>query len=234
MATAADIITLALKDAQIIDETETPSAAIMADSLSTLNQLFGMWQALKIYVYATTEITFTPTGAISYTIGPSGADITATAPQRINYAFIEITGVKYPMCGLLTDFEEFQSISRTSVSSIPDVVFYNNTYPNGTLYIYPQPSSGTMHLGVDVQLPNYALAPDAFALDAVYEMPVRFNLAKLLSTTMGSKVTPEIRDLAANTLRILQRSNLKVKELALDNYKGAKNRETDFFSGFVR
>ncbi len=233
--TAADIITLALKDAQIIDESETPSAALMADSLTTLNQFFGMWQALNVYVYATTEITFAPTGAISYTIGPSGADVTvAVTPLRINYAFIEILGVKYPMCGILTDLEEFQSISRTSVSSVPDVIFYNNTYPNGTLYIYPQPSTGTMHLGVDVQLPNYALAPDAFSLDAVYQMPVRFNLAKLLATTVGVKLSPDLRDLAANTLRILQRSNIKIKELAMDNFHGARNRETDFYSGFVR
>ena len=233
MTTAADIITLALKDAQIIDETETPSAALMADSLTTLSQLFGMWQALKIYVYAMTEITFAPTGAISYTIGPTGV-IVATTPSRINYAFIEILGVKYPMCGILTDLEEFQSISRTAVSSVPDVVFYNNTYPNGTLYIYPQPSTGTMHLGVDVQLPSYTLAPDAFSLDPIYEMPVRFNLAKMLATTMGTKVSEDIKDLAANTLRLLQRSNFRVKELALDNYKGARNRETDFYSGFVR
>ena len=234
MSTAGDIITLALKDAQIIDENETPSAALMSDALTTLNQMLGMWQMNDLYIYATTELTFTPTGVESYTIGPTGADIAGTSPQRINYAFIEIDGVNYPMVTILPTREDFEEIGITSVgSTYPDVIFYNNTYPNGTLFIYPKPSAGTMHLGVDVQLPNYALAPDAFSLGIEYEMPVRFNLAKILVAMMGARLSQELNMLANTSLRALQRANVRIKELKVDNL-GARTEKTDFYSGYVR
>jgi hypothetical protein len=234
MSTVADIITLALKDAQIIDETETPSAALMADSLTTLNQMFGMWQASNIYTYATTEATFTATGAASYTIGPTGADITSATPKRINYAFLEQIGVKYPMLEIINNREDFEAISSTTVLALPDAIYYSATHPNGTIYIYPQPSSGTMHLGLDVELPNYALAPDSFSLDILYEMPVRFNLAKILIAMMGTRLTPELDNLAKTSLRQLQRANVVVKELTTTPRTGLINRRADFYSGFVR
>ena len=62
--TANDIIVLALKDIQVLDETETPSAALMADSLTTLNQMLSLWQTERNFIYAQAEVTHTPTGAL--------------------------------------------------------------------------------------------------------------------------------------------------------------------------
>jgi hypothetical protein len=233
MATASEIIILALKDAQIIDENEPVSAALMADALTTLNQMLGMWQATDIYIHATTELTIAADSGISYTIGPSGADITATTPDRINYAFLNKDSLNYPMLGQLKTYEEFQEIGITAVIANPDVFFYNNTRPSGTIYIYPQPSSGTLHFGVDVRLPNYALAPDAFTLDIRYEMPVRFNLAKILVAMMGTRLSPELDTLARTSLRQLQRSNVVIPALKLDGHTGQSER-SDFYSGYVR
>ena len=50
MTTAADIITLALKDINVLDERETPSAAMMSDALATLNQMLALWQVGGIHV----------------------------------------------------------------------------------------------------------------------------------------------------------------------------------------
>jgi hypothetical protein len=232
MATAGDIITLALKDAQIIDENETPSAALMADSLTTLNQLIGLWQSDSLFVYGTTEITFAPTGALSYTIG-TGGDIAATRPLKINYAFHVLDGINYPMLSIAEDLKQYQELNIQALSSNPDVIFYSETYPLGTLYIYPQPNSGTMHLGVDIQLPAYTTHPDAISLHPRYEMPLRFNLAKIILSMFGKEVTPGINNLANNSLRMLKRSNVKVKEL---NLNGVTNRteRSDFYSGFLR
>jgi hypothetical protein len=232
MATAGDIITLALKDAQIIDENETPSAALMADSLTTLNQLIGMWQSENLNIYGTTELTFAPTGATSYTIG-TGGDIVATRPSKINYAFHVVDGINYPMLTVLNSLEQYQEIGILTLVSNPDVIFYSETYPLGTLYIYPQPNSGTMHLGVDIKLPVYSVHTDAISLHPRYEMPLRFNLAKIILSMFGKEVTPGINNLANNSLRALKRSNVKVKELRTGQITNRTER-SDFYSGFLR
>jgi hypothetical protein len=233
LASAADIIKLALKDIQVLDESETPSAALMADSLTTLNQMLGIWRTNELYVYATTEITHAMTGALSYTIGLTGADITASPPIRINYAFHTQDGVDYPMMEILNTFDDYQAISLKAITSNPTAIFYNPLLPNGTIYIYPQPTTGTLHLGIDVELPNYSVAAEDLVLPVEYELAVRFNLAKILLEMMGKQLTPGMNALANNSLRMLQRSNLRVPELKMHNYRGLDSRKGAFYRGPV-
>jgi hypothetical protein len=72
MTTAANIITLSLKDIGVLDENETPSSALMSDCLATLNQMLALWSLENVYIYAKQTISFPVTGAQSYTIGSGG------------------------------------------------------------------------------------------------------------------------------------------------------------------
>jgi hypothetical protein len=217
MTTAADIITLALKDIGVLDETETPSAALMADSLTTLNQMLGLWQTQNLYIYAKTDISFPATGAQSYTIGPASADITSANPAKINYAYLNLNSLDYPLLDILPTFDQWQEIGLKSLpNTYPQVLYFNPTSPSGVIYLYPQPSTGTMHIGVDVQLPTYSLAADAFSLPIEYEFLVRFSLCKILSAMMGRPLRADLKGFADMAMRMVQRNNAQIAPLKLE------------------
>lgn len=218
MSTAADIIKLALKDIQVLDETEEPSAALQNDALTTLNQMLAQWQTEKLYIYAQTDVTFTPTGASSYTVG-TGGNINITRPDRIDYAFLRQANLDFPVI-VLTSFEDFQSIGlKTITSTYPEFLYYNPTYPLGTLFIYPQPSasSGIMHIGVSVRLPQFGVAATTINLPLQYDMAIRWSLAELLAIMMGRPQRLDISIVAAKARRLLKRANLKISDLKFDD-----------------
>lgn len=203
MTTAADIITLALKDIQVLDESETPSAALMSDALTTLNQMLALWQAEGLNIYADQDVSFVPDGSQSYTI--------ASSPQKINYAFHRVGTLDYPLLKQLTSFEQWQEISLKSQITYPEVFFYNPTYPLGTIYLYPQPNTGTMHIGVDVLLPTYATLADSITLPDEYALVMRFSLCEILAAMMGKPLRPDLAKIVRSAKRSLRINNFSLK-----------------------
>lgn len=212
MTTAADIIKLSLKDIGVLDENETPSAALMADSLATLNQMLAMWALEKAYVYASQTITFSATGAQSYTIGAGGV-INVSAPQSIDSAVYTVGSYDYKIDNILNTFEEYLDIPVKSTAGYPDYLYFNPAHPLGTIYIYPVPSTGTIKLASGVIMPNYTASADDLNLPASCELVVRLNLSVLLSSMGLGKLTPGTKDMAGSTLRIYKRSNSQIGEL---------------------
>ena len=214
MTTAADVIKLALKDIQVLDETEEPSAALMSDGMSTLNQLLAMWQIDKLFVYAQVDTTKAATGASTYTIG-TGGDFNISQPARIDYAFLRSSNIDYPI-EILSNWDEYLAISLKVVSgALPSVLYLNQGVTTGTIYVYPQPTSGTIHLITSVTLPTYTATANDITLPPEYVLPIRFSLAEILAMMLGVDLRPDIAKLAKNTRGLLRRNNFKVKSLDL-------------------
>lgn len=211
-STAADIITLSLKDIGVLDESETPSAALLADSLTTLNQMLAQWQVSENYVYAQQDVTFNPTGAESYTIG-TGGTINVAAPPQIDYAFLRVSDVDYPI-EILNTFEAYQlGITYKPVTTYPEVLYYNPSYSLGKIYLYPRPNTGTMHLGMTVALPIYTAAANAINIPPEYELAIRYSLSELLASMTGTILRPDIAAIAQRARRIVKRNNFRLNEL---------------------
>lgn len=213
MSTAADLIILALKDIQVLDESETPSAALMADSLTTLNQMLAMWKIDNVNVPAQTVVSFTPNGTATHTIGVGG-DVNIANPQHIDHLFLRTSGIDYPIT-LLPSLEQYQNIGLKSISTYPDYAYYNPTYPLGTLYLYPIPSVsiGIIHMTVPMDFPAYAASADSISLRPEYDLAIRFNLAVILAEMMGRQARPGISLFARNSLRLLKKANLRIDPL---------------------
>lgn len=212
MTTAADIIKLSLKDIGVLDENETPSAALMFDSLATLNQMLAMWALEKAYVYASQTITFNATGAQSYTIGTGGV-INVEAPQSIDSAFYTVGSYDHKIDNILNTFDEYLDIPVKSTNGYPDYLYYNPAHPLGTIYVYPVPSTGTIKLASGVLMPNYTASADDLNLPSGCELVVRLNLSVILSNMGLGKLMPGAKELAASTLRVYKRSNSQIGEL---------------------
>lgn len=222
MTTAADIIRLSLKDIGVLDENETPSSALMTDSLATLNQMLAMWSLEKAYVYASQTITFNATGAQSYTIG-SGGVINVSAPQSIDSATYTVGSYDHKIDNILSTFEEYLNIPVKSTEGYPDYLYFNPAHPLGTIYVYPVPSTGTITFASGVILPTYAASADNLSLPSGCELVVRLNLSVLLSSMGLGKLMPGTATLAASALRVYKRSNSQIGELTSWNNSNPYN-----------
>jgi hypothetical protein len=213
MTTVADIIDLALKDAGIIGSGQTASAEDTADAFATLNQMIAQWQIDGLMIYATAQVSFSLTGAQSYTIG-SGATINTTRPKEIISAFWRDGSSDTPL-HVLASAEDYQRIGDKSSTGTPACVFYSPSYPLGTLYVYPVGSSGAIHLTVSQPLSAYATTADDLGLPGEYEMTARFCLSELLSSVFGTPLRPDIAAHARKGRKLLKRNNLHIPTLQM-------------------
>lgn len=209
MTTVIDIITLALKDINVLGTGETAPAADASDCLSTLNQLLGQWQAQKMLVTGQHDVSFSATGAQTYTIG-TGQAINAPLPVTIDQAFYRLNGVDYPLA-VLSSFEDYENITmKTLAGTIPSVVFLQRGATTGTVYVWPQPSTGAIHLTLRDVLDTYASLSDTLTLPAEYLLALRYSLAEQVMPSYGVGPRPDIVALAARARRVLKRLNTQI------------------------
>lgn len=213
MTTVATVLDLALKDAGILGEGEAASAEMLADTFATLNQMLALWQLDSLYVYGMVENAFSPDGAVSYTVG-TGGDLSMARPDEITSAFWRLNSVDYPI-RLISTFEEYETLCQKTQAGEPYLAFYLPSYPLGTLYVYPQPSTGAIHVVSKIQFPTLATTASTITLPPAYIMPIRFSLAEYICLMNNTEVRPTLGRMALNARKAIRRSNVRIPELAM-------------------
>ncbi|NBU94261.1 MAG: hypothetical protein EBS18_07000 [Actinobacteria bacterium] len=139
MTTAAEIIDGSLRLLGVLAEGETPSAAVMQDSIMAINQMIQSWDTERLAVFSTQDQTFTwPANVISRTLGPTG-DFVGNRPIEID----DSTYFKDPSSGLsfgikLINQQQYDGIAfKTVTSTYPQVMWINNTFPDLEMTVYP-------------------------------------------------------------------------------------------------
>lgn len=192
---------------------ETASASMTSDAFATLQQMLALWQIDNLLVYAQVSSSFAPTGATSYTVGTTGT-VAITRPDKIDYAFWRSGTTDTPI-EILQTYEEYESIVNKTSASDPNCLFYLPSYPLGTLYLYPQSSSGTIHLVREERLPSLTATSDTITLPPQYILPIRYSLAEIYSTVFQTPLPPGIPILAMRAKDSLRRSNIRINELGM-------------------
>lgn len=209
MTTVIEIITDALQDLSIYGPGETVSADDAQKCLRTLNKMLSQWQAQKLYVPGLQDVSFSPTGAVSYAIGPS-ATINVTLPVQIDSAFYRLNNIDYPVT-VITSFEDYSNITlKTIAGTIPNAIFYERSYPQGTIYIWPQTSAGEIHLITRDVLTQYTFLTDDINVPAEYALAMQLSLEELVARTYGKVVTPDLKMDAKNARKVVKRNNLNL------------------------
>lgn len=204
MTTVADIINLSLKDVGVIGDGQTASAEVMNDSFTTLQQMLGLWQADNLNVYSRQVLSLTPTGATSYTIG-AGGNLNTVRPVSLTQVYYSLSGIDYEV-GLLPSIESYNDITIKNIQSIPVAAYYEPTYPLGTLYIYPAPTTGTIKVVTSSILPVFTSIADVISISPEYLMAIRLSLDELLSWVFQSPLRPDIAANAAKARRVIRRN----------------------------
>lgn len=209
--TVSRLISLALKDIGVLAEGETATSESMTDALDTLRQMIAMWQADRIMVPTQRRVSFDVTGAQSYAIG-TGLDVDTPAPLSVVAATYSKDGSDYPLT-LLASLAEYEQIGQKVQSGDPEYACYVRDYAEGTLYLWPQPSSGSVNLVVRQNLSDYTSLSDNLSVPKEYEGVMRYSLGEMLLTTFGLPPRRDISAFAANGRRILRRNNVQIPQL---------------------
>jgi hypothetical protein len=181
MPTAADIIRDALEAIGVYSPGDSITAADNGRALSLLNAMLDQWAAQTIFVYSVVSLTCPVVQGISqYTISESGVNVTAPRPDRIAYgpgAATITVGTTATSVNVVSAIE-YQSLQAYgNDQGTPDTLWYNPTYPRGTLNLLPTPSAaGTLTFAAWQRLFSFTEEADVTLAVGVLDA-LRDNLA---------------------------------------------------------
>ena len=214
MTQPIDIITNALVNigAQVPGEAVDPNIAAFA--LQKLNNQLDVWSNDSFAIISVNEIIATVTGKTAWTIGPTGADITAQRPLAINSAFVRVSNIDYPV--QVMNVEQFELIGLKQLPG-PWVraLWYNSGTPNGVINVWPLPSSGEIHLFCDLLFTQFSTLYDTVQLTQGYVSLMEWKLSELLMPSFGrtdAKLVEMVRKNANAALSSIKGTNMKPQQ----------------------
>lgn len=144
-------------------------------------------------------------------ITPATGTITT---QAINGVPVEIPRA------VLTD-DGYQSLQLKNLSNSQfTTVYYNATYPYGTVFLWPRPNTAINQLvlylkNVFAGFANLTTSYDYPDLPG-YAEALQYQLDLRLAIPYGLSVTPEVQQMAAQTFGLIKRTNTKLMDLPND------------------
>jgi hypothetical protein len=188
--TGRTIVTDAAFERGLIAAGETLSPENADTLLGMLARLVDNWNAEREAIYSTDFLTFTFTPGLNpHTIGPTGTWVTASRPVTIEAASVVLSGassanqINAPSIYLHDQSvgvpRWYQSLTMPNITtSYPTDGYYDATYPNGSLYLWPVPSTAYQcQLQVRGVLAAYTLST-TFAMPPGYRDAVTLTLAE--------------------------------------------------------
>lgn len=207
MATAQQIINQSLRVLGVIGTGETPSAEDASIGLTALNSVLSSLSLQSLTPYANAQVTktLTPSQA-SYTFG-SGGNINSPRPVDIVSAFLRADSNDYPI--QIIDQETYDGyVDKTVTSTMPNRLFYDATYPLGTVYLYPIPSqANVLYMRVRRLLESFSALSEDVDLPTGYDRMLKWALARELSAEFGLPITPDIERQYMEALADIKRLN---------------------------
>lgn len=183
MATTIRTIgTRAMQEINAIGAGETPSADDLDLVLDKVQRLFDNWNAEHEAAYAEVLTTYTLTAALNpHTLGPTSATWTVSQrPVSLEGADIALTTsspVVYVPMRLIT-LAEYEALAvPATTTAIPTSLYYEAGWPNGSIYLYPVPSTA---YGLRLRT-RTLLTALALTLDTVFTLPPGYLDATILS-----------------------------------------------------
>jgi hypothetical protein len=208
--TARDLITGALRKIGQYAPGESLDPNDAQDALDTLNGMLDLWSNQRLAVYNQIETVQNLTsGQASYTIG-SGGYFNIERPYRIAKCYSRLTtsnsNVDFP-CDVMT-LEKYGDIGlKNQPGPWPKELYYNSGWPQGTLIVWPVPSSNVeFHLWTD-QVFSAADLSTTIALPRGYFLGLQYSLAELLCSEYGLPVPPDIKRFAGQFVSVLKDQN---------------------------
>lgn len=207
MTTALDLITDALSEIGVIGVGQSVPAEDAALSLRYLNRMVQRWSNTQMMMPVVAQVSVTLNGALSYTIGPSGADVTAARPISVVGAYSEDAGgIRYD-CDVLSR-QEWNAIGDPQTAGgPPDGVYYERTAgTTGRIYTHPKSTGYTLKLDCLSLITSYTLLTSV-TLPPGYESAIVLSLAEDLCGPFGKRADLDLKMRAKGARMVVKRTN---------------------------
>lgn len=181
--TAGDMVSKSLRLLQVIKPGATASSDLTTDGLSFLNLLVKSLIAdgMPLWTVSSASIALSLNKS-SYTIGPSGADVTMERPVKIISARRkDSSDIEVPVTMISRD--EYDNIPlKTSDGKILNV-YYDPQLGNGTMYVWPRADDITDTLEITYQrtFEDFDSASDTPDFPQEWYLALIYGLADILS-----------------------------------------------------
>jgi hypothetical protein len=191
--TWSNIISDAYMEIGALAAGETLDSDLQTFALGKANRILDNWNAEQCAVYADTFTNYTLTPSLDpHTIGPTGTFVVASRPVSIEGASWVMSGspeVYIPIA--IHDRQWFDDLSIPGMTAgIVTDLFYNPTWPNGSLHFWPVPNvANDVNLWVRTLLSQVATS-DTFTLPPGYKDAITLTLAEELAPSVGKQLDP--------------------------------------------
>jgi hypothetical protein len=165
MANATTIV----EDSLALNGVENPTANQKSQGFRFLNDLISSESIKRLFTHVNVEDTHTLVdGTASYTIG-SGATISTVRPIKIvDVQVRDSNSQDYPV-DIITE-PEYKFFTKKSIEGRPDKLYYDTTYPNGTIYLYPTPNAAET-----LVLTSWKAITELSTLDSTVTLPNEYK-----------------------------------------------------------
>lgn len=217
-----DIIALALKDAGVIGVGQTALAEDTNQAFTRLNWMLDQWARERWLLYVLRTYSVACTGAMSYSVGPTPADIVIDPrPDRIESAFLRQTNtgnlaVDFPL-EIIQARETYNLLALKNMVSFPSYVFYDSDWPTGAVYPWPLAQANMYSLFISVKV-VFSEFPDLVTpinLPPEYFGALHTNLAVILRDAYDLPPKPVLIQRAKVGLNILRKANVQIPRLQM-------------------
>ena len=230
--TIQEVIEAAYQELGILVSGGTLTTDDLTWGIGKLNRMLKSWSADGINLhYRIPEVFNLVGGTPDYEIG-AGATFDTVRPNMIEQAFIRDSDHDYPMG--IRPAAEYWGLSEKTTENRPLKLYYDPTYPNGTVYLYFTPNSAyTMHIVSQKPLITYASAKAEASLSGEYEDALVLNLAIRFASRYGRAISAQLRLDAKEALGNMRALNLsgQMKGVDLDlpgTRRGTYNIDADY------
>lgn len=209
MPTANDLIESAAIKLGAIQTGEALTADEASDCLSVLNSLLDFWRIDRLMVFQIVQSQHTWTGGqASRTIG-TGGNFNVARPVRVEEGtFFSDGAYDYPVT-VIRDRKTYDNILyKDSQGSYPNVIYYEQSYPLGTLYVAPVPESSiTLNLNTWQTLQSFSSLTESLSLPPGYQWMIENNLAVALEPVFTVPVPPSVAKAASDSMARIKKFN---------------------------
>ncbi|MDE2102355.1 MAG: hypothetical protein KGL39_34230 [Patescibacteria group bacterium] len=185
-----------------------------SDALDALN---GVIEQANIDKLLSTYQTTVPVPMVSnqfvYTIGPASTtpNITATRPVEILSGYSRRGNIDIPL--FIATKRDYDLIINKSVmiGGWESTVYYEATFPKGTLYFYPIPNdtATTVYLNVLNDWATFLTLDDVVSFPPGYRVYLQYKTAKRLAPEYGMPFTPDMESNLVDAEAAVKRNNIK-------------------------
>ncbi len=141
------------------------------------------------------------------------------ATGTITFASVQGVPVEIPRAVITDDSYQSLQLKNMSNSQFTEV-YYNPTFPFGTVFLWPRPNTAANQLilylqNVFTQFADLTTRYDFPSLPGYFEM-LQYQLDLRLAPVYARPVTQQIAEMASMTMGLIKRGNLKLTDLSSD------------------